>query len=140
MRKISGKRSFVLMLLLIFACSGALTACGFQNKSEQVGSSAVSGEAPTIDATLTQEGTSAVISYKVSNLKIAGDSMGAAPKQGEGHLHIYVDGVQKAMLKTDAPVRLENIPPGKHTIKLSLQQNDHVPLNVEKVFDVTIKK
>ncbi|GKS14826.1 hypothetical protein YDYSY3_58260 [Paenibacillus chitinolyticus] len=140
MRKISGKRSFVLMLLLIFACSVALAACGFQNKSEQVGGSAVSGAAPTIDATLTQEGTSAVISYKVSNLKIAGDSMGAAPKQGEGHLHIYVDGVQKAMLKTDAPVRLENIPPGKHTIKLSLQQNDHVPLNVEKVFDVTIKK
>jgi hypothetical protein len=131
--------------LLVTAALGA--ACG---KSESAGAPAAgeSGKAkqsaginakPTLTADLVQDGNNVTITYKVENFRISADHYGHQSVPGEGHLHVYVDGVQKAGLKTDAPVRLENLPPGKHTIKLDLQNNDHTPLNVEKTFQVEIK-
>ncbi|MVP01611.1 hypothetical protein [Paenibacillus lutrae] len=140
MRSTRFKMSSVLLLLLLFASSSVLTACSLLNKSDTNADLAAAGGLPALDAQLDQNGTAATISYKVRNLAIAGDRLGETHTDGQGHLHLYVDGVQKAMLKTDAPVRLENIPPGKHTIKLSLQQNDHVAINVEKVFEIEVKK
>jgi hypothetical protein len=85
------------------------------------------------------EGKNATITYKVNSLKLSPDHMGGQNVPGEGHLHLVVDGQQKAMLKTETPVKLENLSAGKHTIKLDLQQNDHTGLNVEKVFEINVK-
>jgi hypothetical protein len=104
------------------------------------GTSAVSANAkPTLDAKFVQDGRDVTITYTVKNMNISADHVDHAPVQGEGHLHIYVDGKQKAVLKTAAPVKLENLTPGKHTIKLDLQHNNHTPLNVEKIFDIEVK-
>jgi hypothetical protein len=94
---------------------------------------------PTLTADFVQDGRNVTITYKVANMKISADHYGHQAVPGEGHLHVYVDGVQKAGLKTDAPVRLENLAPGHHTIKLDLQNNDHTPLNVARTFEVDIK-
>lgn len=134
--------------LIVTAALG--TACGksesagapapgeHQAQTKQSSISTKSGK-PSLTADLIQDGHNVTISYKVENLKISADHYGHEAVPGEGHLHVYVDGVQKAGLKTDAPVRLENLSPGKHTIKIDLQNNDHTPLNIEKTFQVEIK-
>jgi hypothetical protein len=110
------------------------------NMTKQSATSTNSMDAkPTLTADLVQDGRNVTITYKVGNMKISADHYGHQAVPGEGHLHVYVDNVQKAGLKTDAPVRLENLTPGKHTIKLDLQNNDHTPLNVEKTFQVDVK-
>jgi hypothetical protein len=94
---------------------------------------------PSLDARIVQEGRNATITYSVSNLTLAPEHLGKQNVPGEGHLHLTVDGKQKAMLKSTAPVKLENLNSGKHTIKLDLQNNDHSTLNVEKSFEIEVK-
>jgi hypothetical protein len=132
----------------LLAVAAVGTACG---KSESTGAPAA-GEAlktkqssistnakPSLTADLVQDGHNVTITYRVDNLRISADHYGHQAVAGEGHLHVYVDGVQKAGLKTDAPVRLENLTPGKHTIKIDLQNNDHTALGIDKTFQVEIK-
>lgn len=132
--------------LLVVAAIGA--GCGKHEstsapapaqKSSPKQSSINSNTKPTLVVDHTQDGRNVAITYRVENMKISADHYGHQAVAGEGHLHVYVDGVQKAGLKSDAPVRLENLSPGKHTIKLDLQNNDHTPLHIEKTFEVEIK-
>lgn len=130
--------------LLVTAALGA--ACG-KNESANgpapaekgMQSSGNSNAKPSLTADYTQDGHNVTITYKVENMKISADHYGHQAVPGEGHLHVYVDGVQKAGLKSEAPVRLENLSPGKHTIKLDLQNNDHTPIGIEKTFQIEIK-
>jgi hypothetical protein len=146
------KKSWVLGIISLLVVSGMGTACGAKKDMaldtssktmttvSQTGGSALDmGSKPSLDAQYAVVGKSVTITYKVSNLKLSADHMGGAKVPGEGHLHLTVDGKQKAMLKTESPVKLENLAAGKHTIKLDLQQNDHTALNVEKIFNIEVK-
>jgi hypothetical protein len=147
------KQSWVLGVISLMVLSGIGTACGAKKDaaldtssntittvSQTGGSSALQmGSKPSLDAQYVVVGNSVTITYKVNNLQLSGDHMGGAKVPGEGHLHLTVDGKQKAMLKTESPVKLENLTAGKHTIKLDLQQNDHTALNVEKIFNIEVK-
>lgn len=42
-------------------------------------------------------------------------------------------------LKTNDPYTLDQLAPGKHSIKIDLQQNDHQSYGVEKVFEIEVK-
>jgi hypothetical protein len=142
-------KKLMLSAAALLAVCAIASACSSKDQSTQGAISADAGKAmqssistggkPSLTADLVQDGRNVTITYKVSNLKISAEHYGHQAVPGEGHLHVYVDGVQKAGLKTDAPVRLENLAPGKHTIKLDLQNNDHTPLNVEKVWQVEVK-
>ena len=74
---------------------------------------------------------------RISNL--SEEHMNQANVQGEGHLHLYVDGKQKAMIGKTGPLTLQNLTAGTHEIKLELQQNDHKEINVEKILNITVK-
>jgi hypothetical protein len=145
------KKSWVLGVTSLMILSGIGTACGAKKDAaldtssktittaSQTGGSAQMGSKPSLDAQYVVVGKSVTITYKVSNLQLSADHMGGARVPGEGHLHLTVDGKQKAMLNTESPVKLENLTPGKHTIKLDLQQNDHTALNIEKIWDIEVK-
>lgn len=110
-----------------------------QTSSGSIAKTVHAGVAPSIDAQISQDGRNATINYSVNNLTLSTDHMGKQNVQGEGHLHLYVDGKQKAMLGTDAPVKLTNLATGKHEIKLMLQHNDHSDLSIEKIFNIEVK-
>lgn len=149
------KRKWVLGTAALLLIGGISTACSSKDEDgSEIGTLttttlvqtgkegpgvAKAGAKPRLDAQFVQAGRSVTINYKVENLKISSEHVGHDPVQGEGHLHIYVDGKQKAVLNTEAPVKLENLTPGKHTIKLDLQNNNHTPLQVEKVFEIEVK-
>ncbi|MBD0384119.1 hypothetical protein [Paenibacillus sedimenti] len=139
---------------------GALTtACGSKDETEITGASGSkvttttvaqisadssvktvpSGAKPAIEATVTQDGRNATITYTTTNFNLS-DYKDQKNVQGQGHLHLYVDGKQKAMLTQNAPVKLTNLAVGNHEIRLKLQQNDHTDLNVEKILNIEVKK
>jgi hypothetical protein len=151
------KKSWVLGVVSLLVLSGISTACStkkdemmdhssmttttaVQMKADsQTGATVPLADKPSLDGKIALDGKNATIIYKVSNLHLSAEHMGGQNVQGEGHLHLIVDGQQKAMLNTDAPVKLENLTTGKHTIKLDLQRNDHSDLNVEKIFQIEVK-
>jgi hypothetical protein len=150
------KKTWMLGVVSLLALSGIVTGCGLskdtmsdhssmitttgdQTKDGQLSTVTQTKGKPSLDARIVQEGRSATLTYSVINLQLAPEHMGKQNVPGEGHLHLMVDGKQKAMLKTTAPVKLENLTPGKHTVQLDLQNNDHSTLGVEKSFQIEIK-
>ncbi|MGC5326285.1 stalk domain-containing protein [Brevibacillus sp. SYSU BS000544] len=93
---------------------------------------------PTLDAQLVVDDKKAIISFS-TNLKISAENYGKAHVTGEGHAHVYLDGQKVTGLKTNDPYTLDKLIPGKHTIKIDLQQNDHQSYGVEKVFEIEVK-
>ncbi|CAN7161851.1 DUF6130 family protein [Paenibacillus sp. LjRoot153] len=94
---------------------------------------------PAIDANYKVDGKNVTITYQTSNFKLSEEDMNKANVQGEGHLHLYVDGKQKAMIGKTGPLTLTNLTTGAHEIKLELQQNDHKEINVEKILNIVVK-
>ncbi|MNQ74083.1 hypothetical protein D3C85_888340 [compost metagenome] len=94
---------------------------------------------PAIDASYKVDGKNVTITYQTSNFKLSEEAMNKANVLGEGHLHLYVDGKQKAMIGKTGPLTLTNLTTGAHEIKLELQQNDHKEINVEKILNIVVK-
>ncbi|MBP1965859.1 DUF6130 family protein [Paenibacillus aceris] len=95
---------------------------------------------PAIDAQVSKvDGRNVTITYQTTNFQLSSESMDKANVQGQGHLHLYVDGKQKAMIGKTGPLTLNNLAAGKHEIRLELQQNDHKDLNVEKILNIEVK-
>lgn len=55
-----------------------------------------SGAKPAIDAQVSKvDGRNVTITYETTNFQLSADSMDKANVQGQGHLHLYVDGKQR---------------------------------------------
>ncbi|MDD9271855.1 DUF6130 family protein [Paenibacillus sp. GCM10023248] len=116
----------------------ATTVTGSQAESSV--KTIAAGAKPSIDAQVAKvDGRNVTITYQTSNFQLSDQSMDKANVQGQGHLHLYVDGKQKAMIGKTGPLTLNNLATGKHEIRLELQQNDHKALNVEKILNVEVK-
>ncbi|WP_298859193.1 hypothetical protein [uncultured Sulfitobacter sp.] len=95
--------------------------------------------APTIDIMVTKD---LMAGY---NLHVVADGFRFAPKSaslahvaGEGHAHIYVNGVKLARLYSDW-YHLDTLPKGDVEIEVSLNSNDHRPLALDGTL-ITAKK
>src|SRR6185312_12968774 len=58
-----------------------------------------------------------------TNFTFAPGKVGNAPKMGEGHIHLFVDG--KLYVVLGPWFHIDMLPKGKHTILLRLANNDH---------------
>lgn len=97
--------------------------------------------APSIEASVTLNGTTAVVKYEVKNLKVSAEHYGLDPVDGEGHSHVYLDGVKVTGLKEQSGTyEVKDLKPGKHVISVDLQQNNHKPIEgTTKEFTVEVK-
>lgn len=110
-----------------------------QVKTETGTKATTTGAKPVIDAEYKVDGKNVTITYQTPNFKLSQDDMDKANVLGVGHLHLYVDGKQKAMIGKTGPLTLTNLTTGAHEIKLELQQNDHKAINVEKILNIVVK-
>ncbi|WNR44740.1 DUF6130 family protein [Paenibacillus roseipurpureus] len=110
-----------------------------QSKSDTSSKTVATAAKPAIDANYKVDGKNVTITYQTANFKLSEVDMNKANVQGEGHLHLYVDGKMKTMTGKTGPLVLQNLTPGTHEVKLELQQNDHKELNVEKILNITVK-
>ena len=73
----------------------------------------------------------------VTGHRLAPENVSTAPVDGEGHLHLYVDGVKVTRLYGEW-FALGELDPGEHEIRVELSANDHSPLAVDgEVIDAT---
>lgn len=110
-----------------------------QGKTDTTTKTATTNAKPAIDANYKVDGKNVTITYQTSNFVLSEADMNKANVPGEGHLHLYVDGKQKAMIGKTGPLTLENLAAGTHEVKLELQQNDHKEINVEKILNIVVK-
>lgn len=121
-----------LLTLLLFT---ALTACKGEDKdTAPAGDDTDSGQtdSPTVTLTAPADGAEVTapvtISYTVSGLTLDPDNLGGSNVDGQGHVHIYVDGTY-----TDATgessYSLTTLAAGSHTLEVRLANNDHSELD-----------
>jgi len=87
----------------------------------------VSGVAnpPEVSVTATPDGTGgATLDIATSNFTLVPANPPSDHQPGEGHLHIYVDGVSIAMVH-ETTVHLGDLSDGHHNIRVTVSTNDH---------------
>lgn len=124
-----------LLLVLLLAAQ----ACSDPAAGEHAGHSgkqASSGYKPTLDVTLELDGNTATVRID-TDMHINANQYGQARKEGEGHVHMYLDEGEKIGVKQDIQV-LEDLPSGKHILKVSLHNNDHTPYDVTETIEFEV--
>lgn len=78
----------------------------------------------SLDASSYEENGSFYIKA-TTDLKLSSEHYGGKPVDGEGHIHVYVDGKIVGPIKDDTPFSLPLIENGTYEIKLVLAENNH---------------
>ena len=73
----------------------------------------------------------------VQDFRFSLENMGKENKDGEGHVHLYVDG--KKIAKIFGPqFTLADVAPGKHKIEEELDHNNHESYGVKQTFEIVV--
>jgi hypothetical protein len=118
---------FALAVLLITACSSKKTAAPAETTVKK----------PSLELTVDVSGNTATVNFK-TDLIISPQHYGKERVPGEGHMHLFLDDGEKQGITADKFV-LKDLAVGKHTIKVSLHNNDHSPYNVSQTKDFEVK-
>jgi len=79
---------------------------------------------PTISFTIKQDSTGGWdIHAATTNFTFTPEKIDGEPVLGEGHIHLYVDG--NLIVVLGPWCHLDLLPPGRHTIREALANNDH---------------
>lgn len=91
---------------------------------------------PENDAVLTT--TSVTVELRVENFALK--PPGGAPRAGEGHIHLYVDGTEEVI--SEATVHTLTLSPGSHEVVAVLVNNNHDFLDpgVSQQITVTVEE
>jgi hypothetical protein len=82
---------------------------------------------PSVSVTATEVAPGTFdLSFDLESFTLVDVSTAPEPVEGEGHVHVYIDGRGGPMVYIDTH-RLEDIPPGEHEIRVELSAADHQP-------------
>jgi undecaprenyl pyrophosphate synthase len=73
-----------------------------------------------------------------TNLIISKTNYGKEKKNGEGHIHVYVNNGKKQAITTFRYV-LQEVKAGKNSVRVSLHNNDHTPYGVYEILEFELK-
>jgi len=150
-------RRITALILLVAAGSLTVAACGSDEKEKSASGAKKADTGAKVEFTEpdanTTEGSKGVrAEVKLTDFKVDAAGVGKANKKGSGHLHFSVDGGKfdkpkysgengklAVKLGTDGKyspaaeprITYEDLPPGKHTLKVELVNNDHTPAGAE---------
>ncbi|MBX2855423.1 MAG: copper chaperone PCu(A)C [Rhodobacteraceae bacterium] len=79
---------------------------------------------PSVSIEVVSEGEGWRVTSEVVNFRFAPEQMDGPHKDGEGHGHLYLNGL-KLRRMTSAEALIGRLPPGEHVVRLSLNTNDH---------------
>lgn len=94
---------------------------------------------PAVQLNATKDPTGGwTLQLSVANFDLAPDHASTASKEGEGHMHLYVDG--EKLTRVYGPwFHLADLKPGKHQLRIELSANDHSALaNGHQLIDDTV--
>lgn len=95
--------------------------------------------APTLDVSHRLENRDLHLDLKVTNFTFSLENMGKENKDGEGHVHLYIDG-KKVMKLFGTSYVWKDMQPGQHLVTLELAHNNHDSYGVKQEFKVDVKE
>jgi hypothetical protein len=121
---------FILVTLIIL-----LSSCGSQSNDDhfEIVDETASEEKehkPSLLAEVKVEEGKATL-FVETNLTVSKENYGGAKKNGEGHIHVYVNQGEKQGVTT-FPYELKDIKSGLNVVRISLHNNDHTPYGVSR--------
>lgn len=88
-------------------------------------------DAPTLGIAVEKDPVSGWnLQMKTAHFTFAPEHAGSAHVPGEGHVHVYANGVKIGRFY-GSWVHLDDLPPGRVTLEVTLNANDHRPLAVD---------
>lgn len=126
MNKSKGLIIFTALTIIISGCGKAKTT-----------TSTATSYTPTLEVSATVNDNIATLDL-TTDLKLSKEHYDQQKVQGEGHVHVSVDGGEKIVVTTKQKV-LDPLAKGSHEVKVSLHNNDHTPYNVSKTVTFDVK-
>lgn len=94
--------------------------------------------APTLEVSHQLVNRDLHLTLKVTNFTFSLENMGKENKDGEGHVHLYVDGKKVMKLFANSYV-WKDMQPGQHLVTVELAHNNHDSYGVKQEFQVDVK-
>ncbi len=88
--------------------------------------------APEIDIAVTEAEAGFVVDVQLANFTLTEPDVAEEYVAGEGHMHVYVDGV-KIGRYYETSIALDPLPAGEHTIEVEINASDHSAIAVDGV-------
>jgi hypothetical protein len=117
-----------LAVILITACSSKKATAPAETTVKK----------PSLELTVDVSGNTATIRFK-TDLIISPQHYGKERVEGEGHIHLFLDDDSEKKVVTEDKFVLNDLAVKKHTVKVSLHNNDHTPYNVSQSLDFEVK-
>ena len=129
-----------LIALAAIACSGDDTAAA-NGEHHDHGSSVEVAEGvpvPTIAIEVTEDPVEGWnVRVRTTDFRIVPENVSTAPVDGEGHMHLYIDGEKVSRLYGEWH-HLGPLAPGEHEVRVELSANDHSAMAVDgDIIDAT---
>jgi hypothetical protein len=115
----------IFILLLLTACN-AHSGEEFEVIDET--NTSIKESRPELDIKIKVVENQAIL-FVDTDLLISKVHYGKERKEGEGHVHVYVNNGEKQAITTFRYV-LKGVKPGKNIVRVSLHNNDHTPYGV----------
>ena len=124
------KRPTLLGLIAIVALVAA--ACGSGSSDASAGA----GDGPTLTITSPSDGDEVTVPFTV---EVSTSEELGPPDSGRNHWHLFFDGQEdEYTVESGDSAEIEDLSPGEHTIKVTLQHADHSPVGPEDEITVTV--
>jgi hypothetical protein len=94
--------------------------------------------APGLDVTHSLKENDLYLNLKVTGFRFSVENMGKENRNGEGHIHLYLDGKKVAKVFESQYV-LKDLPAGQHQVVVELAHNNHESYGVKRSFHVVVK-
>ncbi|MFC5452976.1 hypothetical protein [Paenibacillus aestuarii] len=120
-------------IFAVAALTALLAGCG----AAKTDSTVAATYKPTLDYQATVNGDTVVLNIS-TDLQLSLEHYDHERKQGEGHIHLFLDDGNKVIV-TNKQYVLDHVPKGTHQVTLSLHNNDHTPYNVSKTISFEVK-
>lgn len=139
-------KRFVIRLMLLVALAACVEMLLYLNKDSSETSSpvqateeaAVKQPAPALEVKYDLKQDDLHLQLAVTHFSFSLEQMGKENKDGQGHVHLYLDGKKVAKIFEPTYV-LKDIAAGKHEVMVELAHNNHESYGVSQRFQIEVK-
>lgn len=139
-------KRFVFRLMLLVAFAACVELLLYLNKDtsetnspvQAVEETAVQQQTPSLDVKYSLQQDDLHLQLAVTHFSFSVEQMGKENKDGQGHVHLYLDGKKVAKIFEPTYV-LKDIAAGKHEVMVELAHNNHESYGVSQRFQIEVK-
>lgn len=130
--------SFLLVLTLVAGIEATIRTMETDARTDARKESRTDAPKPTLAVHHSVKGNNLILHLTVTKFRFSIENMGKDNKQGEGHVHLYIDDKKVAKI-FETHYTYPDLLPGKHKVTLELAHNNHEPYGVKQSFEILVQ-